>query len=264
MTPPNNRRRLPFAIGAAVVLIAGAIALSAAVNKAAGTTPIGAATPTPSATPAPATIPFADCSAATFGPALAPLNEPSTPTTYTAAPAMTINTGDLYEATITTSEGNIVLCLQPALAPLTVNNFVTLARNHFFDGVPFWRIGPNSSTPDVIQGGDPDCIGNIGAAPATPTGSCGSGGPGYSFKDEQVHEQYVAGVIAMANSGIGTGSNGSQFFIIKSNETSIWPLNNKGLAYNLFGKVVDSASLAVVGKIAQGDVMETVTVSEQT
>lgn len=264
MTPPKDRRRLPFAIASAVVLIAGAIAISLAVNRAAATTPLLAATPTPSPTPPPYTIPFADCAGATFGPALAPLGEPSPPTTYTAAPAMTIDTGELYEATITTNEGTILVCLQPSLAPLSVNNFVTLARNHFYDGVPFWRIGPNTSTPDVIQGGDPDCIGNIGVAPATPTGSCGSGGPGYSFDDEVVHEQYVAGVIAMANSAVGTNSNGSQFFITKSDETSIWPLNHKGLAYNLFGKVADSASLAVVDKIVQGDVMQTVTVAEQT
>ena len=261
MTPPNDRRRLPFVIASAVVLIAGAIALSLAVTRA-GATTRSAATPTPSPTPPPYTIPFADCAGATFGPALAPLNEPDhhlhRGTRHDHRHRRVVR-GDNHHQR---GDHPGLPAAQPGAAvgqQLRDPGPQSLLRR-----CPLLAHRPEHVDPDVIQGGDPNCIGNIGAAPATPTGSCGSGGPGYSFNDEQVHEQYVAGVIAMANSGVGTNSNGSQFFITKSDETSIWPLNNKGLAYNLFGKVADSASLAVVDKIVQGDVMQTVTVAEQT
>jgi peptidylprolyl isomerase len=264
MHPPTNPRRLPFVIAAAVVVVAAVVAVAVAFNQADSGTPVGAITPTPvpTATPKPAVIPFADCASETFGPALAPLDEPSKVHTYSSEPAMTIDKSKLYEATITTNKGVIVVCLQPDLAPITVNVFVTLARNHYFDGIPFARVGPSSTVPDIIQGGDPNCIGNVPAAPATPSGTCGEGGPGFSFADEPVHQQYVTGAIAMANTGVGTNSNGSQFFICKANETSLWPLNAEGLSYNLFGEVVSGQS--VVDSIVQGDVMSTVTVSEQT
>ena len=171
--------------------------------------------------------------------------------TYAAAPATTIDTTKLYQATIVTSKGNIVLCLQPDLAPNTVNVFVTLARNHFYDGIPFHRVVASF----VIQGGDPQCIGAVPAAPATPSGTCGNGGPGFQFKDEPVHQSYVDGCVAMANSGVNT--NGSQFFICSANDSSqLQPL------YNLFGKV--ESGMDVVLKIAQGDVMRSITVKEQT
>jgi len=251
-------------IASTVALVAAVIAVVVAFDQADSGTPVGAFTPTavPTPTPKPALIPFADCSTATFGPTLDPLNEPSSVHDYTAQPAMTIDKSKLYEATITTSKGVIVVCLQPDLAPITVNVFVTLARNHFYDGIPFARVGPSSTVPDMIQGGDPDCIGNVPAAPATPSGTCGEGGPGFSFADEPVHQHYVTGAIAMANTGVGTNSNGSQFFITKSDQTSLWPLNAHGLSYNLFGMVVSGQS--VVDSIVQGDVMDTVTVAEQT
>jgi cyclophilin family peptidyl-prolyl cis-trans isomerase len=164
---------------------------------------------------------------------------------------MTIDQSKLYEATIKTSKGNIVICLQPDLAPVTVNNFVTLVRNGFYNGIPFARVVSGF----VIQGGDPNCIGNVPSAPATPSGSCGSGGPGYKFDDELVHEKYIAGAVAMANSGPNT--NGSQFFICIADDTS-----SLTLSYNLFGEVV--SGLSVAQAIVQGDVMEQVTVTEQT
>jgi cyclophilin family peptidyl-prolyl cis-trans isomerase len=264
MKPPTTPRRLPFIIAATATLLVAAIAGAVALDQADSHTPVGVTTPTaaPTATPQPAIIAFADCSDKTFGPALAPLDPPSDIHTYSAEPKMTIDTSRLYELTITTSKGNIVVCLQPDLAPVTVNVFVTLTRNDFYNGIPFARVGPNSSTPAVIQGGDPLCIGNVPAAPASPTGNCGQGGPGFTFTDEPVHQQYVAGVIAMANSGVGTDSNGSQFFICTADDSSLWPLNADGLAYNLFGKVVSGQSLA--DSIVQGDVMQTVTVAEQT
>ncbi len=149
---------------------------------------------------------------------------------------MTIDPAKLYQATIATKLGDIVLCLQPDLAPETVNNFVTLARNDYYNGLTFHRVVPGF----VIQGGDP-------------TGT-GSGGPGYSFPDEPVRQQYVDGAVAMANSGPNT--NGSQFFIdIADNTAQLQPL------YNLFGKV--ETGLDVAKKIQQGDKMITVTVREQ-
>jgi cyclophilin family peptidyl-prolyl cis-trans isomerase len=259
MKPPTTPRRLPFIIAATATLVVAAIAGAVALDHADSSTPTSVATPTPTPaptptpkpTPTPTIIPYADCSTATFGPALAALNPPSDIHVYSAAPAMTIDQSKLYEATIETTEGNIVLCLQPNLAPETVNNFVTLARNGFYNGIPFARVVSGF----VIQTGDPTCIGNVPAAPATPSASCGSGGPGYSFDDEPVHEKYVAGSVAMANAGPNT--NGSQFFICNADDTT-----QLGLLYNLFGQVV--SGMSVVTSIVQGDVMESVTVTEQT
>lgn len=203
-----------------------------------GVTPGGTPSATPSSTARPGSgqIPFANCGAVSFGAPLPPLNPPADVHAYHAPPPMTIDTAKLYEATIATAKGSIVLCLQPALAPLTVNNFVTLARNHFYDGLTFHRVVPDF----VVQGGDPQ--------------GTGSGGPGYQFADEPVRQQYVAGALAMANSGPDT--NGSQFFICSVDDTSkLRPL------YNLFGKV--TTGMDVVARIAKGDVMTTVTVREQ-
>ena len=256
--PTPLQPRMPFALGAGALLLGALIAAIIFINGANGPPPTASTggTPTasaaPTASPTAATIAFANCATATFGPALAPSGEPTNPHVYSAAPAMQIDTTKLYEATIKTARGNIVLCLQPALAPLTVNNFVALARNHFFDGIPFHRVCPNSADTScggslaIIQGGDPNCIGNVHAT------TCGQGGPGYQFKDEPVHQQYLAGSVAMANSGANT--NGSQFFI----DTGA---NQFPPSYNLFGNV--ASGLDVAQKIVQGDVMTTVTVAEQ-
>jgi cyclophilin family peptidyl-prolyl cis-trans isomerase len=149
---------------------------------------------------------------------------------------MQIDTSKLYEATITTPRGSIVICLQPNLAPNTVNNFVALARNHFYDGLKFHRVVASF----VVQGGDPK--------------GDGSGGPGYKFNDEPVLGKYTAGAVAMANSGPNT--NGSQFFIcIADDTTKLQPL------YNLFGNVASGMDVATA--IQQGDVMQSVTVTQQ-
>jgi cyclophilin family peptidyl-prolyl cis-trans isomerase len=256
----GRQNRLPVVIGSGVVVVIGIVAIAFGVNNASSPLPAvvsptpTAAVPTPSASPSPtaaATIPFADCATATFGPVLAPLNPPASVHTYAAAPAMTIDSSKLYQATIATSKGNIVLCLQPNLAPNTVNVFVTLARNHFYDGIPFHRIVSGF----IIQGGDPQCIGAVPAAPATPSATCGDGGPGFQFNDEPVHHAYVDGCVAMANSGVNT--NGSQFFICSADDsTQLQPL------YNLFGQV--ESGMPVVLKIVQGDIMKSITVKEQT
>ncbi len=260
--PPGQR--LPLSLGAGAVLVGGLIAAIIFVNRAnssslpaATASPSAsssaAASPSASASASAAVIPFADCATASFGAPLQPSGEPSNPHVYSAAPAMQIDTTKLYTATIKTARGNVVICLQPALAPHTVNNFVVLARNHFYDGIPFHRVCPNSADTScggalsIIQGGDPNCIANVHA------GSCGQGGPGYKFADEPVHQQYSAGSVAMANSG--ANSNGTQFFI----DTGA---NQFSPSYNLFGNVV--SGLEVAKKIQQGDVMQSVTIAKQT
>ena len=257
----GSQNRLPLLIGSGVVVVIAIVAIAFGVNGA--TSPLApvasptptAVVPTPTASPSPTaapTIPFADCSTATFGPVLAPLDPPASVHTYAAEPKMTIDTSKLYQATIVTPKGDIVLCLQPDLAPNTVNVMVTLMRNHFFDGIPFHRVVAGF----VVQGGDPQCIGAVPAAPATPSATCGDGGPGFQFADEPVHQSYVAGAVAMANSGANT--NGSQFFICIADDTTALPTP----AYNLFGKVESGMDVAL--KIAQGDVMTSITVREQT
>lgn len=127
------------------------------------------------------------------------------------APAFTIDTSKSYRAVLDTNHGEITLELDPGRSPLTVNNFVFLAREGFYDGVIFHRCIPGF----VIQGGDP-------------TGT-GRGGPGYKFRDELDGQgSYSRGTVAMANSGPNT--NGSQFFICVA---------DVGLphSYTIFGEV---------------------------
>ncbi len=144
-----------------------------------------------------------------------PVYTPSpTPTIkqWAAPPPMLIDTSKNYTAIIDTVMGNITLELFAKEDPLTVNNFVFLARQGFYNGVKFHRVMKDF----VIQGGDP-------------TGT-GFGGPGYTFADEPVTRDYIAGTLAMANSGPNT--NGSQFFITLGNLTGQLPKK-----YTIFGLV---------------------------
>jgi peptidyl-prolyl cis-trans isomerase B (cyclophilin B) len=152
---------------------------------------------------------------------------------WNSAPAMQIDTNKTYKVTLQTNRGDINLELYPEHAPKTVNNFVFLAQEGFYDGVSFHRVINNF----MIQGGDP-------------TGS-GSGGPGYKFEDETSGNplRHDTGVISMANAGPNT--NGSQFFITHSPQPH---LNGK---HTVFGKVIDSQD--VVNAIRQGDKMIKVT-----
>lgn len=150
-------------------------------------------------------------------------------------PAMTIDTDALYRVTISTDRGDIVLELDPALAPTTVNNFVSLARDGFYDGLTFHRVVPGF----VIQGGCPE--------------GSGRGGPGYKFADEPVKGDYHLGAVAMANAGPDT--NGSQFFICIENLKGRLDKN-----YNYFGKVTDGMEHALAVQV--GDRMNSVTVEE--
>jgi len=127
-------------------------------------------------------------------------------------------------ATLHTNHGAIALELYPDDAPKTVDNFVTLAREGFYDGVIFHRVIPDF----MIQGGDP-------------TGT-GRGGPGYQFEDEFNDHKVVRGALAMANAGPNT--NGSQFFIVTAQEAS-W-LDGK---HTVFGRVTDG--MDVVDEISE-------------
>lgn len=137
---------------------------------------------------------------------------------------MCITSGKTYVAVIKTDVGTFDITLDSKAAPITVNNFVFLARYHFYDGIIFHRVIPGF----VVQGGDP-----LGT---------GAGGPGYKFKDELPKAgAYKLGSVAMANSGPNT--NGSQFFIVTGpSGEQLPPL------YSLFGQV--TSGMSVVNKIA--------------
>ena len=149
---------------------------------------------------------------------------------------MQIDEDTIYQVTIETDRGPIVMELDPKLAPNTVNHFVSLARGGFYDGLTFHRVVPDF----VIQGCDPK--------------GTGSGGPGYKWDDEPVKGEYSLGAVAMANAGPNT--NGSQFFICIDDCTSkLQPL------YNLFGYV--TSGIDVAQSISVGDKMNKVTVAEK-
>jgi peptidyl-prolyl cis-trans isomerase B (cyclophilin B) len=152
---------------------------------------------------------------------------------WNSPPAMQIDPKKNYKVTMETNKGTIELELYPQHAPKTVNNFVFLAEEGFYDNVKFHRVISNF----MVQGGDP-------------TGS-GSGGPGYRFEDETRGNplRHETGVISMANAGPNT--NGSQFFITHS------PQGHLDGKHTVFGKVVKGQD--VVNAIRQGDVINTVT-----
>jgi peptidyl-prolyl cis-trans isomerase B (cyclophilin B) len=155
---------------------------------------------------------------------------------WDAPPEMQIDVSKNYSVTLTTNRGAIELELYPQHAPETVNNFVFLAKQGFYDGVSFHRVIANF----MIQGGDP-------------TGS-GSGGPGYRFADECDGNplKHEAHVISMANAGPNT--NGSQFFITHL------PTPHLDGRHTVFGKVTSGQE--VVDAVEQGDTMVSVEVAD--
>ena len=152
------------------------------------------------------------------------------------SPQQVIDPSRKYRAEISTDKGEIHMTLDPSKAPKSVNNFVFLARDGFYDGLTFHRVVDGF----VIQGGCPE--------------GSGRGGPGYRFEDEPVVGEYIEGSVAMANAGPDT--NGSQFFISTSDNR-----NALTKSYNLFGQV--TKGLDVVHNIRVGDVMRKVTVAEE-
>jgi cyclophilin family peptidyl-prolyl cis-trans isomerase len=146
---------------------------------------------------------------------------------YNTAPEMKINPDKKYFADIKTNTGDIEVELFAKENPITVNNFVFLSKEKFYDGTIFHRIVKNF----MIQGGDP-----IGT---------GTGGPGYKFNDEKITRDYKRGIMAMANSGPNT--NGSQFFIMLKDT----PLPKN---YVIFGTVVKG--IETVDKIAETETVD--------
>ena len=157
------------------------------------------------------------------------------PMSYSALPPMTIDSGKQYVATIETEKGNIGLELFASDVPVTVNNFVFLAREGFYDGTTFHRIIPGF----MAQAGDP-------------TGT-GSGGPGYKFADEFTKHTHVTGALSMANAGPNT--NGSQFFITYA------PQNHLDGKHSVFGQLTDG--MDVLEALEQGDTIIRIVIEER-
>ncbi|MBV9664643.1 MAG: peptidylprolyl isomerase [Actinobacteria bacterium] len=156
---------------------------------------------------------------------------------------MCIDANKRYTAEMVTSKGTLTIALDPIAAPKTVNNFVVLARYHYYDGIVFHRVIPGF----VLQGGDPE--------------GTGRGGPGYRFEDElPAPGRYELGSLAMANAGPNT--NGSQFFVISGPDGVRLPPQ-----YSLFGKVINGldvvAAIDAIGT-RSGDAKEKVTIESVT
>ena len=160
---------------------------------------------------------------------------PEKPKTYSAPPPMTIDTSKQYTATVETEKGNLVLELFASDVPITVNNFVFLARDGFYDGTTFHRVIPGF----VAQGGDP-------------TGT-GAGTPSYRFDDEITEHTHVTGALSMANSGPNT--NGCQFFITYAPQPH---LDGK---HSVFGQLMEG--MDVLERLEQGDVMIRIAIEER-
>ncbi len=178
----------------------------------------------------------------------APAPDGTSPKTqrFDGPPPMIIDPAKRYSAEMVTSKGTMTIALDPIAAPATVNNFVFLARWHYYDGIVFHRIIPGF----MLQGGDPQ--------------GSGRGGPGYQFKDElPAPGRYEIGSLAMANAGPNT--NGSQFFIVSGpSGVSLPP------SYSLFGKVVGGLDVVEAieavgsrsGSPSEEVVIEAVTITE--
>jgi peptidyl-prolyl cis-trans isomerase B (cyclophilin B) len=156
------------------------------------------------------------------------------PRSYNSPIPMVIDITKKYSAVIKTARGDITLELYPKDAPVTVNNFVSLSRKGFYNGLTFHRVIPGF----MAQGGDPS--GN------------GTGGPGYKFQDEISQRTHVTGALSMANAGPNT--NGSQFFICYAPQPH---LNGK---HTVFGQCV--RGMDVLTKLVNGDKMIEVVITE--
>jgi len=164
---------------------------------------------------------------------------------YDAAPEMTIDPAKTYVARMQTDKGEIAIRLRSDIAPVSVNSFVFLAREGFYDGCTFHRVLPGF----VAQGGDP-------------TGS-GSGGPGYTIPDELSDVPFGAGTLGMANAGPNT--NGSQFFIGLGDAPHLTG------RYTVFGEVTEGMEVVQAitprdpsrgGNLPPGDTIQSVTIDE--
>jgi len=150
---------------------------------------------------------------------------------------MCITAAQKLQATITTSQGDIVVELHPEVAPVTVNNFVVLATHGYYNGLGFWK-----AEDWVVQGGDPR--------------GDGRGGPGYSLPDETTTTPWGPGAVGMARVP-GGAANGSQFFIQKAQ----WPSPGPTAPYNRFGTVISGMDKVTVLSVSDTILSVTIKVS---
>ncbi|HEX8100415.1 MAG TPA: peptidylprolyl isomerase [Actinomycetota bacterium] len=219
----RRRRQRILAVGLGVLLVVGLVAGLSVVFVGKGKPRTVRATPPSNASPSSSasTTPSASASLGSNCGYVAK-QEPGAKKAVK-PPTFRIDVRKRYEADVATSMGSFTIELLPQDAPCTVNSFVYLARQKFFDGLTFHRIVKDF----VIQGGDPE--------------GTGRGGPGYSFNDELANDlKYEIGTVAMANSGPNT--NGSQWFVVTGSQGTTLPKN-----YSIFGRVVKG--LDVVKKI---------------
>jgi cyclophilin family peptidyl-prolyl cis-trans isomerase len=154
----------------------------------------------------------------------------------TSPPPASIDQAKKYSVTVHTTRGDFVIALvDPKVAPQTVNNFVYLAQNHYYDGLTFHRVVPGF----VVQGGDP--LGN------------GTGGPAYKLPDESNPSKWPRGTAGMASSAAGVS--GSQFFITLGDA----PFLASNGVYNHFGEI--TSGMDVIDKIQVGDTMRSLDVT---
>lgn len=156
------------------------------------------------------------------------------PREYLGPQPMCISATATYDATVTTTQGPVVIRLHPEVAPVTVNNFIVLAIHGYYNGLTFWK-----SEDWVVQGGDPR--------------NDGSGGPGYSLPDEPGHTAWGLAAVGMARVP-GGSVNGSQFFI----EKAPWPAPGPTAVYNRFGTV--TSGMGFVQAITSTDTITSITI----
>lgn len=212
-----NRPKHPLLLVTAALAVAGALALGACSSSGASnalpTLDASALTPPPSE--AAATHPPISPSASSAIPAGCPTGQPDP-----------LPAGQTRTVTIDTAKGTIVMKIEGSLSPIAAGNFVALAECGYYDGVVFHRLVPGF----VIQGGD----GEFGRAPNVDQNQVGTGGPGYTIKDEPVTATYGRGVVAMARTP-APDSQGSQFFIVLDDAARA-PLESAN-TYAIFGHV---------------------------
>jgi len=246
-TPPQSP--LPAIISALVVIaVFVALGFALASNRPGAATQSAGATAAPFAALPTAPVAAPPATAAVAPPATAAAAPPAAQKTYSAPPPMTIDPKKTYTATFTTPRGDFVVKLRPDLAPQTVNSFVFLAREGFYNGVTWHRVLPNF----MAQGGDP-------------TGT-GAGGPGYNVPDEFTDKVLFdrPGLLAMANTG-RPNSGGSQFFITTA------PADYLNGKYTIFGEVQQGQDIVngiplrdpQQNPTAPGEQIVKITISEQ-
>ena len=188
---------------------------------------------------------------------VSPTAEPDQVKTYPSPPEMTIDTSKQYSAVIKTQKGDIRLELFDDEAPQTVNNFVFLARDGFYDGLIFYFVDPELAA----QAGDPTCT------TSTAVTCSGEDGPGYTLPKETNDKEHIVGSVAMAEDTESYVTNGSQFFI------ALEDLPRLGDHNTVFGRVADEDSMDVVRSLTPtgwrdpnappGDEILSVTIEEE-